>query len=317
MDQEERGRFCQNCQKTVVDFTGMTDAEVFGYFSAATRGVGSGEAGSGGVGSHGVGSEDAGSHVCGRFLPEQLGRELLPASVQRNGWSGWRWVLASSLMLVRPPEGGKPVKAVAVERRDTTSRTFTIHSVGMVVHVTKMKKKAAGVVADSVRTWRPSIVKMDSLLGPRVPGTIPVMNKAVPGAGKELVGWLGAVSIGKAVRVKGLDSSILQKVVDTVVAWAPLRREDFVTLYPNPVARGEVLHLAWLSDVGKYQLSLLNMRGQLVAERVAEVGGAGQVDQWVLPVGLAAGVYVLRITERSEVLKDGSGRVDVREVVVR
>jgi hypothetical protein len=41
------------------------------------------------------------------------------------------------------------------------------------------------------------------------------------------------------------------------------------------------------------------------------------VDQWVLPVGLAAGVYVLRITERSEVLKDGSGRVDVREVVVR
>jgi hypothetical protein len=298
MDREERGRFCQNCQKTVVDFTGMTDAEVLGYFSAATRGVGSRGAGPGGVGSQAVegarsaGTELAESRICGRFLPEQLGRELLPASVQRNGWSGWRWVLASAMMVVRPPEGGKPVKAVAVE-------------------------KAAGVVADSVRAWRPSIVKMDSLLGPRVPGTIPVVNKAVPGAGKELVGWLGAVSIGKAVRVKGLDSSILQKVVDTVVAWAPLRREDFVTLYPNPVARGEVLHLAWLSDVGKYQLSLLNMRGQLVAERVAEVGGAGQVDQWVLPVGLAAGVYVLRITERSEVLKDGSGRVDVREVVVR
>ncbi len=84
-----------------------------------------------------------------------------------------------------------------------------------------------------------------------------------------------------------------------------------MTLYPNPVERGGALHLAWLSGEGKYQLTLLSMRGQLVGERVVEVGAAGQVDQWVLPLGLAAGVYVLRM------VREGSSRVDVREVVVR
>src|SRR3984957_6319985 len=119
MDRGKQGRFCQHCQKTVVDFTGMTDAEVLGYFSGVAP-----EAGSCGPGSPG-----AGSHVCGRFLPEQLGRDLAPAPGQRNGWSGWRWVLASALMMVRPPEGGKPVKAVAVERRDITDTTVRTYMV--------------------------------------------------------------------------------------------------------------------------------------------------------------------------------------------
>jgi hypothetical protein len=284
MDRGEQGRFCQQCQKTVVDFTGMTDAEVLEYFSA-------------------------GSSVCGRFLPWQLGRPLAPTPVQRNGWSGWRWVLASALMLLRPPEGSKPVKAVGVERRDSTIRKTIIETDGMVVHTTK-RPKVARVVADSFRAWLPSIAKLDSVKGPGVPGTIPVVNLVMPGAGSELVGFLGAVSIVR-VRKIGLDSPILQKVVDTVSALNAFRKEDFVTLYPNPVERGGALHLAWLSGEGKYQLTLLSMRGRLVAERLAEVGGAGQVDQWVLPVGLAAGVYVLRM------VKDGSGRVDVREVVVR
>jgi hypothetical protein len=331
MDRGEQGRFCQHCQKTVVDFTGMTDAEVLGYFGAGSRGARSGVAGSGAMGSgaigSGLGSRDDGSassgpHICGRFLPEQLGRQLAPTPVQRNGWSGWRWVLASALMLLRPPEGSKPVKAVAVERKakDNPGRGLGDAVVGMffrVVKETKAPKKTARFVADSVRAWRPSIAKFDSVKGPEVAGTIPevagtipVVKRAMPGAGGELLGFLGGVSV-VVVRKIGLDSPILQKVVDTVSALNAFRKEDFVTLYPNPVERGGALNLAWLSGEGRYQLTLLSMRGQLVGERVVEVGGTGQVDQWVLPVGLAAGVYVLRL------VKEGSSRVDVREVVVR
>jgi hypothetical protein len=269
MDQGEQGRFCQHCQKTVVDFTGMTDAEVLGYFGA-------------------------GSHVCGRFLPGQLGRPLPPTPVQRNGWSGWRWVLASALMLLRPPEGSKPVKAVGVERRDSTVRSYIVESDGMIVHTTKRKKKVARVVADSVT-------------GPDMARAIPVVNRAVASGEFSFVCRVGGVRIS---RVQS-DSTILQKLADTVSAMNIFRKEDFVTLYPNPVERGGALHLAWLSGEGKYQLTLLSMRGQLVGERVVEVGATGQVDQWVLPLGLAAGVYVLRM------VREGSSRVDVREVVVR
>lgn len=47
----ERGRFCQQCAKEVIDFTGMTDAEVVAHYER-----------------HG--------QVCGRFLASQLDREM-------------------------------------------------------------------------------------------------------------------------------------------------------------------------------------------------------------------------------------------------
>jgi len=260
----------------------MTDAEVLGYFGA-------------------------GSQICGRFLPEQLGRPLSPTPVQRNGWSGWRWVLASALMLLRPPEGGKPVKAVGVERRNSTVRTTIIETDGMMVYAMKMKKKAARVVADSVRSWRPSIAKMDSFKGPEALPTIPAVDGAVLGTSDSIIYKVGGARFW---RVQS-DSTILEKVADTVSALNIFRKEDFVTLYPNPLERGGALHLAWLSGEGKYQLALLDMRGRLIQERIVEVSANGQVDQWVLPVGLTAGVYVLRM------VREGSSRVDVREVVVR
>jgi hypothetical protein len=80
MTKRGRGRHCNLCQKTVVDFTGMTDAEVLGYFGVASL-----EAGSRGMASRGMASREQSSRICGRFLPEQLGRPLVPTLVQRNG----------------------------------------------------------------------------------------------------------------------------------------------------------------------------------------------------------------------------------------
>jgi hypothetical protein len=80
----ERGRHCQQCCKTVVDFTEMSDAEVLRYLS-----------------------ENVGAKVCGRLMPDQLGRRLAPAPVQRNGWKGWNLVMAGALVLGKGP-GGAP-----------------------------------------------------------------------------------------------------------------------------------------------------------------------------------------------------------------
>ncbi|HTR28605.1 MAG TPA: T9SS type A sorting domain-containing protein [Puia sp.] len=290
MDRRDEGRFCQQCHKTVVDFTGMTDAQVLGYFAVPR------------------------SHVCGRFLADQLERDLRPAPVQRNGWVGWRWVVASALMMVRPPEVGKPAKPVTLENRvkDGMKLVNSDVRVGGIFHEFKMlpiRKKAARFVKDTVRAWRPSIARLNSVEEGEAsvaPGRLTAMIPGLPQ--QPLTGFVGAISV--SVKIRTVDTNILQKMVDTVVAWAPFKKEDFVTMYPNPVQRGGALHLAWLSAAGKYQLALFNMRGQLVTMLDVEVGGVGQMDQWELPAGLAAGVYVLRITERGR-------RVDTREVVVR
>ncbi len=52
MEARESGRFCSHCQKTVVDFTGWTDAALYRFFS-----------------------ENKGK-VCGRFLSTQMARPM-------------------------------------------------------------------------------------------------------------------------------------------------------------------------------------------------------------------------------------------------
>lgn len=52
MSKEEQGRFCGQCQKTVIDFTTWSDNDLFSYFSKNT------------------------TSVCGRFFPTQLQKEL-------------------------------------------------------------------------------------------------------------------------------------------------------------------------------------------------------------------------------------------------
>jgi hypothetical protein len=73
------GCFCAACQKTVRDFSGMSDGEVL-------RALATGRA------------AGAVAGTCGRFLPGQLNRVLLPEAVRKGrrfGW--WQYLLAGLL----------------------------------------------------------------------------------------------------------------------------------------------------------------------------------------------------------------------------
>ena len=76
MQPNEEGRFCGSCQKTVVDFSMMSDEEVLSWLSGAGR------------------------SVCGMFMEGQLNRELKPASLSgRRRWALW-WQLLLAGWLV-------------------------------------------------------------------------------------------------------------------------------------------------------------------------------------------------------------------------
>src|SRR3982074_2534516 len=53
MTSVEKGRFCGSCQKKVIDFTDMSDRELVAFFKKPA------------------------ASVCGRFLPDQLDRDLV------------------------------------------------------------------------------------------------------------------------------------------------------------------------------------------------------------------------------------------------
>ncbi len=61
------GRHCAACQKTVIDFTLKTDAEILAYLAGATLG-----------------------RTCGRFYRQQLDRPLQPLAIPvPNRWRAW------------------------------------------------------------------------------------------------------------------------------------------------------------------------------------------------------------------------------------
>src|SRR6187549_1344071 len=75
MSPTEKGRFCQHCQKTLTDFSGMNDKELI----AAKR--------------------SSGGNTCGRYAPDQLNRELINEP-RRSIFSAA--VLASLLATISP-----------------------------------------------------------------------------------------------------------------------------------------------------------------------------------------------------------------------
>jgi CarboxypepD_reg-like domain len=61
MTPTEKGKFCDACQKCVVDFTAMTDTQIIDHITHAK------------------------GNICGRYKPSQLGRDLIASPVPKSG----------------------------------------------------------------------------------------------------------------------------------------------------------------------------------------------------------------------------------------
>jgi hypothetical protein len=79
------GRHCAACQKTVIDFTAKTDAEILAYFKQQT-----------------------GNKTCGRFQRGQLNRSLATAAPQALA-SRWQLWLASWLVAALTVQSCQPI----------------------------------------------------------------------------------------------------------------------------------------------------------------------------------------------------------------
>jgi hypothetical protein len=115
-------------------------------------------------------------------------------------------------------------------------------------------------------------------------------------------GWIKeAVDSVKEVMdsVKDVVDSV-KDVVDSVGRWGATAPKPAVTVYPNPVVRGGMMRLSWSGEAGTYSVALLDLHGQMTEERLIVVGAGGQVDEWAVPKGLAAGLYFFRVARMGE-----------------
>jgi len=292
MQPAEKGRHCQSCCKTVVDFTEMSDAEIIRHLS------------------------QAGPHVCGRLMPDQLNRTLMPAPVQKDGRSGWAWVLASLLMVAKRSDNRRLVRAGKVEMRAPAAArdssfvtTGEVERIGEVQPVIRKERDSSAIEGRLAARFVPDTDRVEIKAGSIRPpaDTLPAPTSAT--RSEEMTAFDGGIVVEKKIdsAIDVLTDTAKQLVSDTLAAlgWRPA---PALNIYPNPVSRGGAMQLAWKAQPGQYQLALMSTSGQLIAERMLDVGGAGQVDSWKIPASLAAGIYILQVARAA---------VCTREIMVR
>lgn len=125
MTPKEQGRFCGSCQKTVVDFTAMSDKELLDYIS-----------------------NTSGQRSCGRFSNDQLNRTISAAKHKRRfSWAYvWNLLLATFLVTESYAQGEPQIKKKPqVQLPDLSPRvgTFAVREPDTIP-----SKEISGIVID-------------------------------------------------------------------------------------------------------------------------------------------------------------------------
>lgn len=245
-------RFCSSCSKEVIDFSGMSDAQLIRFFK-----------------------EPRGS-VCGRFQQEQLANELvippkrvpwlryfftisLPAflfSCKSNRLTGemaikTELVKATTGLLVMETERNDPSLAKSeplISARDTTSSLANVPL-----------PKTRTITVKQNNTQALSLACPPEIMGDTI------LTKTL----EEIVVQPYPPTVTDLLMAGGISYKVIQTTfLDTIKATVKRLSDSLassIRLYPNPLLSGQAAKIDWNgSKPGTYQMQLVNMSGQVV-----------------------------------------------------
>jgi hypothetical protein len=301
MTPAEQGRFCGSCQKTVVDFTLMSDKELLDYLSKASQ------------------------HTCGRFSNDQLNKDLKPAAIKKRfSWAYvWNIVLATFLITeanaqvtpvkkkktevvfpdVSPKMGDFAVveKGEAIKQREIKGVVLDSAANMPLVGVTIMVKGTSrGVATDSLGHFKLSFDKdepvelMVSYIG-YVNQTVLIDNNTsqmdsikviLPQVKYEEIVTMGMVYVAHKVPKK--------KIIND---WKPAILKKDIKIYPNPIVKGSNIQASLsLKQAGEYKMELMNMQGEVMTVQKLEMMAKEQAVTIPTQSSWAPGIYLVRIS---------------------
>ena len=329
MSQVEKGRFCQSCQKTVVDFSQMSDNEVIEYISKAS------------------------TQTCGHFYTDQLERSLVEQAEPKKSWwrRGWNVAAASLLFSTASyAQGNIKVKkakthTVAMEMKGddcrvridglvslnynlpgTVLNSETLLPIEGVSVVTSFSRE--GVISDSngrfvakqlptdtitqlevsaigyksikvpvsffdARVFEPLTIYLDQDFVEM--GTVVVTRTVCYTKQEETTGLL-LTRVEKEYTLFDtfMNSPIVRRIADTFSLFSGFK------VYPNPAIAGSVINVQMdFFEKGTYKVELFNPIGQLVNSRKVDLVKDQQVVSIPLERSLSKGMYIVRINHES------------------
>jgi hypothetical protein len=308
---EQKGRYCLSCQKSVVDFTQMTDSELIAYFKTLK------------------------GPTCGRFTQSQLNRDI-PIPKKPLPWIKYlvKFSLPALLLPLKSSVQGQvplaSIEAVPVEvapikpqksAADTSKGRLPITGVvsdeagvplpGASVYI---KGTGRGTLTDTSGHFVLREVEIkDTLTISYVGYETTEVNVSSVQQGQAIQLQLApALTTGIVVIVGFTAPKIIEnKETVHIKKQRPSNASPSILAYPNPVIAGGKLNVQCHSlKSGSYQAALYTLTGQLV--QASKVSYSKEDKQIGLVVGqVPPGTYLLQLTHEK------SGKQFSQQVVVR
>jgi len=298
----DKGKFCDSCQKQVVDFSNMSDRQVAEFFKKPSTGS-----------------------VCGRFMNDQLDRTI-KISRKRMSWVKYFFQFAIPAFLlsikstsakaqgtVTVKKTSKPIKhivgepalavcltplvadTIVMEEVVVIAKTIQtdskkLYNTGVVTVSNQISNKLAGKVAGPVITVVNEIADITANRDLSKPTLTPVSY--LQGSVGGVVVVAGGVSIKRTRNIEKKNIPLLSKLFKGITSSSPLK------VFPNPVSPGSKLTIEYKQlEQGDYSLQLWGQNGQSVYQQEIWIDAEAKLFSINVP-SVAAGSYFMVLTNK-------------------
>ena len=327
MSPKEQGRFCLSCQKTVIDFSLMSDQEILNHISKSN------------------------TNVCGRFDKDQLNRAIRIDDGKKKFSFKYIWNLLLATTLVSAEAKAQQASRVQGKVKVIKKPNPTSAMVGMVVMdipdkpivvtiisatdnkpvafaTIKINEDFHTIVADSngqvtvpaelqndikliqvssigyktkIINWENLITMVDAdriiLLERKFiePPLLSVNNSRLEESLSSIV--LGGISVIENDATTSCNSiPVFQKLKDTI---SNIFIKNQISTFPNPVYAGKNMYIKFnVDDLGEYELQVINSIGQSIQKRSLFIEAKNQVQPMSIPAFFSKGIYFIAIQRR-------------------
>jgi hypothetical protein len=288
----ERGKFCSSCQKSVVDFTGMSDRQLAEFFKKTT------------------------GSVCGRFHQDQLRRDIAIPK-KRIPWIKYffQFTWPAFVLFLKScgqkdkVQGDIMVKTQSMKVKDKVPNTGMVGmTLSQITYVDTFKKKAITTVSCSN-----DLIVGDVEMKTSQVDTEQIVDKSVDTSiveGKNLLDTVvvtaydnivtGRFSSGMVImtsKVSGQTDSLKQMPINKNI-------EKEYKLFPNPVRPGSLLTIAHSQNAEVPEIAqICNSSGQVIASIKQNITEYSSVFDITIPSNLTAGIYFVQLIGKGKLLK--------------
>ena len=302
MTPEAQGRFCNSCQKAVVDFTQMSDAQLIAFFKKPKQ------------------------STCGRFTQEQLEKDIL-IPPKRIPWAKYFFQITLPAFLLSLKSTAQsiriktPVQTISATNKEkmvpvligdttvveaTTLTGFIKDSEGQPIPYASVMIHGTntGVAADNEGRFIIKAVSLPCTLEVSSVGF--VSKQALVSFNQAQVNlqlattYLQGFSVGGVIAVKSLKRKKNKINIKKETCIKPPPVTPFLTVYPNPVLTSTPLHLKWQHlEAGNYVIEVYNISGTLMQSQKLLLEKGMQATSLSINQLMAGNYFVRMINEKT------------------